>query len=110
MARSSRRWTFAPAAAGASAPSTASWRASSGRRQADRRRRALAGAGMGVPVELRQALSTALEAEELIAGAYAARRGRICPALAAFRRGARPSVGAFPGAWDNFARARRPRL
>ncbi|MFL5823406.1 MAG: hypothetical protein ACJ764_08195 [Solirubrobacteraceae bacterium] len=52
----------------------------------------------------------ALEDEELIVGAYADRRGRICPTLAAFRRGARTSVGAFPGAWDNFARARRPRL
>ena len=29
--------------------------------------------------------------------------------MAAFRRGARSGVGAFPSAWDEFARARRPR-
>jgi hypothetical protein len=52
---------------------------------------------------------SALEDEELIVGGYADRRGRICPTLAAFRRGARSGVGAFPGAWDNYARARRPR-
>jgi hypothetical protein len=52
----------------------------------------------------------ALEDEELIVGGYADRRGRICPTLAAFRRGARSGVGAFPDAWDDYARARRPRL
>lgn len=51
----------------------------------------------------------ALEDEELIVGAYADRRGGICPGVAAFRRGARFGVGAFPRAWDDFARARRPR-
>lgn len=53
---------------------------------------------------------SALSDEELIVGGYADRRGRICPAVAAFRRGARSCVGAFPGAWDDFGRARRPRL
>jgi hypothetical protein len=52
----------------------------------------------------------AVQDEILIVGAYADRRGRICPTVAAFRRGARCCVGAFPRAWDEFAQARRPRL
>jgi hypothetical protein len=50
-----------------------------------------------------------IDSEELIVGAYTDRRGRMCPMLAAHRRGARTDVGAFPVAWDAFARARRPR-
>lgn len=52
----------------------------------------------------------AIDDDDLIVGAYTDRRGRVCPMLAAHRRGARTGVGAFPGAWDEFARARRPRL
>jgi hypothetical protein len=51
----------------------------------------------------------AVEADELIVGAYTDRRGRICPMLAAHRLGARTDVGSFPGAWDAFGGARRPR-
>ena len=51
----------------------------------------------------------AIDDEELIVGAYTDRRGRICPMLAAHRRGARSGVGRFPRAWDEFARATRPR-
>jgi hypothetical protein len=51
----------------------------------------------------------ALEEEELIVGAYTDRRGRICPMLAAHRRGVRVCVGDFPRAWDDFGRASRPR-
>jgi hypothetical protein len=51
----------------------------------------------------------AIEADELIVGAYTDRLGRICPMLAAHRRGARTDVGSFPRAWDAFGRARRPR-
>jgi len=51
----------------------------------------------------------ALRDDELIVGAYADRHGRVCPMLAAHRRGARSDVGDFPRAWDDFARARRPR-
>jgi hypothetical protein len=47
--------------------------------------------------------------EQLIAGAYTDRRGRMCPALAAHRRGARSNVGEFAKAWDRFTGARRPR-
>jgi hypothetical protein len=52
----------------------------------------------------------AVQDDELIVGAYTDRRGRICPMLAAHRRGARTDVGTFPRAWDAFGRARRPRL
>ena len=51
----------------------------------------------------------ALDADELIIGAYTDRRGRTCPMLAAHRRGAKTDVGDFPPAWDAFGRARRPR-
>jgi hypothetical protein len=52
----------------------------------------------------------AIEADELIVGAYTDRSKRMCPMLAAHRRGARSDVGTFPRAWDAFGRARRPRL
>jgi hypothetical protein len=86
------------------------WAQRIGERKANRRRRALARAVWALPIESRRAMFSALEDEELIVGGYADRRGRVCPTVAAFRRGARSCVGAFPGAWDDFARARRPRL
>jgi hypothetical protein len=51
----------------------------------------------------------AMDDEELIVGGYVDQAGRVCPMLAAHRRGARTDVGSFPRAWDTFARARRPR-
>jgi hypothetical protein len=51
----------------------------------------------------------AAETEELIVGAFTDRQGRMCPMLAAHRRGARANVRAFARAWDAFGRARRPR-
>src|ERR1700731_5025999 len=62
-----------------------------------------------LPVITRRAMLAALEADELIVGAYTDRSGRVCPMLAAHRRGARTDVGSFPRAWDAFARAARPR-
>lgn len=78
-------------------------------RNDNRRRRALYRAVWELPVSSRRAMLEALEDEELIVGAYADRHGRACPMLAAHRRGARAVVGRFPRAWDEFARARRPR-
>jgi hypothetical protein len=52
----------------------------------------------------------AIDTDELIVGAYTDRYGRVCPTLAAHRRGVRTGGGAFPRAWDTFARATRPRL
>jgi hypothetical protein len=77
--------------------------------RANRQRRVLYDAVWDLPRQSRMAMLAALEDEELIVGAYASRRGGICPMLAAHRRGARAVVGSFPGAWDRFARARRPR-
>lgn len=62
-----------------------------------------------LPVTTRRAMLSALDSEELIVGAYADRRGRACPMLAAHRLGARTDVGTFPRAWDSFGRASRPR-
>jgi hypothetical protein len=62
-----------------------------------------------LPPATRQAMLEAVEAEELIVGAYTDRFGRPCPMLAAHRRGARTCVGRFPDAWDAFGRASRPR-
>src|SRR5207237_1149983 len=82
-------------------------------RIAERRRRqqarALNSAVDDLPMSTRRAMLAALEADELIVGAYTDRSGRMCPMLAAHRRGARTDVGSFPRAWDAFAGARRPR-
>jgi hypothetical protein len=51
----------------------------------------------------------AIESDELIVGGYTDRRGRVCPMLAAHRRGVRLDVGAFPKCWDAFGNASRPR-
>src|SRR5437764_9642581 len=75
------------------------------RRSAQRLHRAV----HALPLEVRRAMLDALEHEELIFGAYADRRGRNCPMLAAHRRGVRIDVGDFPRAWDAFGRARRAR-
>lgn len=61
-------------------------------------------------MDAKRAMLAALEDDDLIVGAYTDRRGRVCPMLAAHRRGARTQVGDFPKAWDAFGRARRPRL
>lgn len=78
-------------------------------RQDQRRASALRQAIAALPDDARAAMLEAAEAEELIVGAYTDRRGRVCPMLAAHRRGARTDVGRFPRAWDAFARASRPR-
>ena len=78
-------------------------------RTANRRTRALYGAVHALPLDARRAMLAALEEEELIVGAYTDRRGRICPMLAAHRRGVRVCVGDFPRAWDDFGGASRPR-
>ena len=57
---------------------------------------------------VRAALDSPGVATEIIGG-YADSRGRVCPSVAAFRRGARSCVGTFPRAWDDFGQARRPR-
>ena len=53
----------------------------------------------------RRAMLDALDDEELIVGGYVDQAGRVCPMLAAHRRGARIDVGSFPRA---YAEARVP--
>lgn len=80
------------------------------RRSAQRNAFALRLAIAELPVALRRTMLEAVQAEdEVIVGGYADRGGRVCPMLAAQRRGARAAVGAFPGAWDRFAGVNRPR-
>jgi hypothetical protein len=78
-------------------------------RKRSRRAQTLKRAVDELPAPTRRAMLSALDSEELIVGAYADRRGRACPMLAAHRLGARSDVGTFPRAWDAFGRARRPR-
>jgi hypothetical protein len=79
-------------------------------RRGRRRAQALSRAIAELPSATRRAMLDATETEELIIGAYTDRRGRMCPMLAAHRRGGRAQVGTFPRAWDSFGRAHRPRL
>lgn len=79
-------------------------------RQRSRRARNLHLAVLALALPTRLAMLSAVREGELIIGAYADRRGRVCPMLAAHRRGGRSDVGEFPRAWDAFGGARRPRL
>ncbi len=59
-----------------------------------------------LPAESRQAMLAGLEEERpIIAGAYSAGPA-VCPALAAYRRGARTGYGEFAHAWDRYTRGR----
>jgi hypothetical protein len=48
-----------------------------------------------------------VRASPIIVGAYADRRGGVCPMLAAHRRGGRTNFLVFAKAWDRFAGVRR---
>lgn len=65
-----------------------------------------------LPRSTRAAMLEGLDAERIIAGAYA-HRGGICPMLAAHRRGGRTNLISFARAWDRFvfggARVNGPR-
>ena len=80
-----------------------------GYRRRGQRAQDLSRAINNLPAVTRRAMLEAVEADELIVGAYTDRKGRICPMLAAHRRGMRSGVGTFPRAWDSFGRATRPR-
>jgi hypothetical protein len=58
-----------------------------------------------LPADSRRAMLTGLAEGPIIAGAYSAGPA-ICPALAAYRRGARTGYTEFAEAWDRFARGR----
>ncbi len=59
-----------------------------------------------LPAESRRAMLSGLEEPRpIIAGAYSAGPA-VCPALAAYRRGARTGYGDFAHAWDRYTRGR----
>ena len=62
-----------------------------------------------LPERTREAMLEGLEAGEILVGAYTDRDGRVCPMLAAHRRGGRTSLASFARAWDRYTGARRPR-
>lgn len=60
-----------------------------------------------MPVRTREAMLEGLEHNEIIVGAYTDRHGRVCPMLAAHRRGGRTSLATFAKAWDRYTGAGR---
>jgi hypothetical protein len=70
-----------------------------------RRTKALKRAIERLPADSRRAMLAGLAEGPIIAGAYSAGPA-ICPALAAYRRGARTGYSEFAEAWDRFARGR----
>jgi len=68
-----------------------------------RRYDALRQAVDGLPLEARRAMLAGLRPGRIITGAYAA-GGGMCPALAAYRKGARTDFAEFATAWDRYAR------
>jgi hypothetical protein len=60
-----------------------------------------------LPYETRVAMLEGLGRYEIIAGAYSARGGGVCPMLAAHRCGGRTDFRGFARAWDRFTGARK---
>src|SRR2546423_15251918 len=70
-----------------------------------RRARALQRAIERLPGDSRRAMLAGLDEDPIIAGAYSAGPA-VCPALSAYRRGARTGYTEFAPAWDRFAPGR----
>jgi hypothetical protein len=62
-----------------------------------------------LPLQTRVAMLEGVRGNDIIVGAYADRRGGICPMLAAHRCGGRTDFISFARAWDRFAGAKRSR-
>ena len=62
-----------------------------------------------LPPDTRLAMLEGVRSQDIIAGAYADRRGGVCPMLAAHRCGGRTSFISFARAWDSFTQAKRAR-
>jgi hypothetical protein len=60
-----------------------------------------------LPLATRVAMLDGVRANRIIVGAYADRRGGVCPMLAAHRCGGRTNFLVFAKAWDRFAGVRR---
>ncbi|HEV3001055.1 MAG TPA: hypothetical protein VGW75_09990 [Solirubrobacteraceae bacterium] len=63
-----------------------------------------------LPERTKVAMLEGIAQNTIIVGAYADRRGGVCPMLAAHRHGGRTSLLAFAKAWDRFCNAKRPRV
>jgi hypothetical protein len=63
-----------------------------------------------LPLRTRLAMLEGVREHDIIVGAYADRRGGVCPMLAAHRHGGRTSFITFARTWDRFTGARRARL
>src|SRR3954454_11847112 len=62
-----------------------------------------------LPLQTRVAMLEGVRANDIIVGAYANRRGGICPMRAPHRCGGRTDFISFARAWDRFAGAKRAR-
>src|SRR5919201_6049148 len=60
-----------------------------------------------LPLATRVAMLEGVRANRIIVGAYADRRGGVCPMLAAHRCGGRTNFLVFAKAWGRFAGLRR---
>jgi hypothetical protein len=61
-----------------------------------------------LPIETREAMLVALDADTIVTGAYTI-DGGICPMLAAHRRGGRTNRESFAHAWDRYTGAEKGR-
>src|SRR5260221_17129 len=61
-----------------------------------------------LPIETKQAMLVALDAETIVTGAYT-HDGGVCPMLAAHRRGGRTDRESFAHAWDRYTGASKGR-
>jgi len=62
-----------------------------------------------LPHRTRVAMLEGVRDSDIVVGAYTDRSGRVCPMLAAHRRGGRTDFISFAKAWDRFARVKRAR-
>jgi hypothetical protein len=77
------------------------------RTPAERLRKAV----QALPRHTKEAMLRGIGRHRVIVGAYADKRGGVCPMLAAHRNGGRADMGTFARAWDDYtgADAGRPR-
>jgi hypothetical protein len=61
-----------------------------------------------LPIETKQGMLAALEAESIVTGAYT-HDGGVCPMLGAHRRGGRTNRESFAHAWDRYTGAQKGR-
>ena len=60
-----------------------------------------------MPLDTKQAMYEAIQANQIIVGGYTDGSGGVCPMLAAHRNGGRTSFASFARAWDRYTKAGR---